>query len=566
MKLTHIGQTVRNLRRARELVNALVRYGFMDIVQELGLDRLVQQGRRTLRIAKPDEAMVRLPRAVRLRKAMEELGPTFVKLAQVLATRPDLIPSDWADEFAKLHDDVAQVPGEQILAVIRDELGNRIEGLFESIEPDALAAASVAQVHRAKLKDGTEVVLKVLRPGIRETLKADMEILDFFARFIEDHFQDIGYSPTDTVDQFARELRRETDLLIEARSTDRMYKDFENDPGIYFPRVYWEATTSKVLCIEYIEGTLLSRRKADEFTADERRAIVANGTRAVFGQCLEIGFFHADPHPGNIIAMRDGEGRAGPICFIDCGMTGHIDPKTAEHLADLTQGTAAGELDRVVDVVIALSDADPAIVHNRDFRADVWEFISHFQDASFSELRMGALLGEFFEKIRRHRLRCPADMVFLIKAITTIEGVGEDLCPEFDIVEHVRPSVERLVRRRYGIRALRKRLQGSFIGYAEFAEGLPRDVGQLLAAIRRHKLTMNLEHRGLDRLTRSLEHASRNISQALIITALIVASSVLVLADSAAEPTPGYLTIAAVAGFASAVVLTLLVVTLGKKK
>jgi ubiquinone biosynthesis protein len=517
-------------------------------------------------MAKPDEAIVGLPRAVRLRKAMEELGPTFVKLAQVLATRPDLIPSEWADEFAKLQDDVAQVPSAQILAVIHDELGDRVDDLFESIEPDALAAASIAQVHRAKLEDGTEVVLKVLRPGIRETLTADMEILDFFARFLEDHFQDIGFSPTDTVDQFARALRRETDFLIEARSTDRMYKNFEDDPDVHFPRVYWEATTSKVLCLEYVEGTLLSRRGVDEFTAAETRAIVANGARAVFRQCLEIGFFHADPHPGNIIALRSPEGQAGPICFIDCGMTGHIDPKTAEYLADLTQGTAAGDLERVIYVLVALSDADPAIVSNRDFRADVWEFISHFQEASFRELQMGTLLGEFFEKMRAHRLCVPADMVFLIKAITTIEGVGEELCPEFDIIEHVRPSVERLVRRRYGAGALRKRLQGSFIGYAEFAEALPRDVGQLLATIRRRQLTINLEHRGLDRLTKSLEHASRNISRALFITALIVASSILVLADSAAEPTPGHLTIAAVAGFAAAMILALLGVTIGRNR
>jgi len=566
MKIPNIGKTIRDVRRAREMVNVLARYGFTDIVESFGLDRLVQQGRQTLRLAKPDEAVARLPREVRMRKAMERLGPTFVKLAQVLSTRPDLIPSAWANEFAKLQDDVAQEPSDKILEVIHAELGDRVETLFESIEPEALAAASVAQVHRARLKDGTDVVLKVLRPEIRETLKTDMEILDYFARLIEAHFRDVGFSPIETVDQFAREIRRETDLLIEARSTDRMRKDFDRDPGVHFPRVFWEASTSKVLCIEFIAGTLLSRVEPGAFTDEERRSIVANGSRAVFHQCLETGFFHADPHPGNIIALRDDEGRAGAICFIDCGMTGHIDPKTAELLADLTQGTVTGELDRVIDVVVALSDADPAIVSDRDFRADVWEFISHFQNANFSELRMGALLGEFFEKVRRHQLRVPADMVFLIKAITTIEGVGEDLCPEFDIVAHVRPTIERLVRRRYGIRALRRRVRNSFIGYAEFTEKLPRDIGQLLTAVRRQKLTMNLEHRGLDRVTSTLEHASRNIARALIITALIVGSSILVLADSAGDPKHGVLTIAASAGFVLAVILAVLGITIGKKR
>ena len=564
--LPDFNQKIRNVQRARELVSALVRYGFGDAVQSLGLDRLVQQGRRTLRMAHADDDITRLPRSVRLRRMMEELGPTFVKLAQILSTRPDLIPSDWAEEFAKLQDDVAQVPGEQILEIIQRELGARVDDLFESIEPEALAAASIAQVHRATLKDGTKVVLKVQRPGLRELLKADMEVLEFFAHFIEKHFQNIGYSPTETVDQFARELRRETDFTLEGRATDRMRLAFEDMPDIHFPQVYWDATTSSVLCLEYIDGTVLSRRKPDEFTEDELQTIVANGARAVFRQCLEIGFFHADPHPGNIVVLRDDEGRAGPICFIDCGMTGHIDPKTAEHLADLTLGTVAGELDRVIDMVIAITDADPVIANNRVFRSDVWEFISHFEDASFSELQMGSLLGEFFEKIRRHRLHCPADMVFLIKAMTTIEGVGEELCPTFDIVEYVRPYVERLIRRRYGIRALRSRLRNSLLGYTQLAETLPRDVSQLMSSIRKQQLTMNLEHRGLDRLTESLEHASRNIAQALIITALVIASSILVLADSAVEPTHGPLAIVAMVGFSTAVVLAIVMVFVGRLK
>ncbi len=564
LMIRRIPQTFRNIRRAHDVVNVLMRYGFEDIVQELGLDGLVLRGRRTLRLVRRDKTLHREPRAVRLRKAMEELGPTFIKLGQILATRPDLIPQEWADEFANLQDNVAPVAGETIIAVIHEELGSRVEALFDHINPEPLAAASIAQVHRARLKDGTEVVLKVLRPGIHKILEADMEILELFAQFVEKYFRDLGFSPVETVDQFQRELRRETDYTLEGRSTDRMRADFENDPHINFPKIYWEASTSSVLCIEFVDGRLLSRRKPGEFTDEERETIVRNGTRAVFRQCLEFGFFHADPHPGNIIALRDEEGRIGPICFIDCGMTAHIDPRTAQNLADIVQGTIQGELDRVIDVVIAMTDADPIIASDRVFRAEVWEFISHFQNIDLQSLQMGTLLSEFFEKLQRNKLRCPADIVFLIKAITTIEGVGEQLCPEFDIIAEARPSIEKLVKQRYGIRALRSRLQNGMLAYAEMAETVPREVDWLLTSIRRQKLAINLEHRGLHDVTRSVEHASRNVSRALVTTALLVTSSVLVLANSAAPTQSVILSVGAICGFVGAGALAFWSVTMGK--
>ncbi len=564
--IRNIPQTIRNIRRAHDVVNVLIRYGFEDVVQETGLDQILLRSRRVLRLVRRDKTIDREPRAVRLRKVLEELGPTFVKLGQILATRPDLISREWADEFAKLQDDVAQVPGEQIIAIIHEQLGSKVDELFEHIEPEAMAAASIAQVHRARLKDGTEVVLKVLRPGIHKVLEADMELLELLATFVEKHFRDIGFSPVETVDQFQREIRRETDYTIEARSTERMRVDFEDDPNINFPRIFNEASTASVLCIEFIEGTLLSKRKPDEFTKEELESIVRNGTHAVFRQCLELGFFHADPHPGNIIVQRDAEGKAGPICFIDCGMTAHIDPRTAEALADIVQGTIAGELDRVIDVVIALTDTDPMISSNRVFRAEVWEFISHFQNADLKSLQMGQLLSEFFDKLQRNQLRCPADIVFLIKAITTIEGVGEDLCPDFDIISEARPSIERLVRKRYGYRALKSRVQNSMIAYAEMAESIPRELEMLLTALRRQKLTFNLEHRGLYDITRTVEHASRNIARALVITALLVASSVLILAHSAGTTMSMPLVVGAGMGFTAAGVLAFWSITFGKKR
>lgn len=557
-----LGRTIRNIRRAKEILGVLASFGFGQAIVDLDLDRLVLRGRRMIGLSKPDASVTRKPTAVRLREAAEELGPTFVKLAQVLSTRPDLIPPEWAEEFAKLQSTVRPVPADEIKPYL-DELIERMpetgdEGpRFHRIEYEAMAAGSIAQAHRATLAGGGEVILKVLRPDIEEIIEADLEIMATLAEFIEDRFSDLGYSPIDVVEQFRRQVRREIDLELERRSMARMAASFTEDDRVTFPKVYPQHSTPEVLCMEHVKGTLLSDFKKDgdhkeggRFTEDQRREIVAIGTDVVFRQCFEIGFFHADPHPGNLFVLIDpamdasGEGEAGALakreapdvrlCFIDYGMTGNIDPRTAEVLADLVQGTIAGDLDRVLDVVIELTGVSPMKAHDRAFRADAWEFISRFQSASLADLRMGALLSEFFAKLRKHKLRVPADIVYLIKAITTIEGVGEMVCPNFDIVDHVRPHVEGLLRRRYGFRAAKRRVQGAVVGYAELMERAPREVASILHMVRNEELGVQLKHHGLSEVTDELERASRNISYSLVVAALVVGGSIMLLADRAA--------------------------------
>ena len=545
-----IGRTFRQARRSREILSVLIRYGFEDVVIELGLDRVIERGRRLFG-QRPREEYKRLPQPVRLRQALEELGATFIKLGQVLSMRPDLIPPEWASEFRRLQDEAPEVPFERIRERLEAEFPSGVDALFPYIEREPIAAASLAQIHRARRPDGTEVVLKVLRPEIHEVLESDMDILRWLAGFAENHFSNLGYSPTEVVEQFARELEREIDLAREGRSAERLGNAFADNPNVLFPTVHHELTTANCLCMEEVHGTPLSRFEEGGFTAEERRAVVANGTDAVFRQCLVIGFFHADPHPGNIFALPGGR-----VCFIDCGMTGQIDPATAGRLADLVWAVLAGDLDRVIEVTLALSDADPAIAEDRTFRADAWEFISRFHGATFQTLDMGRLLQDFFDRIRRHGLRCPADMVFLIKALTTIEGVGEQLLPSFDVVGYVRPYVEDLVWRRYSFSAVRKRLRRTAVGYAELAEDMPGQLRSLFYALRRNRMTVNLEHRGLDQVTRTLEHASLNVARALIIAGLLIGSSVLMLAD-ATTGTRGVFSIVGFTGFGVAGLLAL---------
>jgi len=246
----------------------------------------------------------------------------------------------------------------------------------------------------------------------------------------------------------------------------------------------------------------------------------------VLRQCLEVGFFHADPHPGNLFAMP-----GGAIGFIDCGMTGQLDDRTTQDLAELVAGVARGDLDMVLAVMASLADIDQEKLDDRPFRADVREFVARFQSTPMEELNFGLLLREFFEKLQDHHIRCPGDLVLLIKALTTIEAVASSLDPSFELATFARPFVEKLVMRKYSVTAARKRMQMGIVQYAELMEDLPREVRGIISQVRKNRFAINLEHRGLSRLTHTIEHASRNISFSLIVASMFVGSSILILAS-----------------------------------
>ncbi len=555
--LSTIPRRIRHVQRYIRVLEVFAKHGFADLAHQLRLDALIDRGRSIVGAA-PKANQEHIPRAERVRHVLEELGPTFVKMGQVLSTRPDLIPQEWADEFTKLQDSVPGVDYEVIHATLEAEFPGKVTRLFRSIQKKPLAAASIAQVHRARLHDGARIVLKVLRPGIREVTETDMEILRTLAEAAESHFSNLGYSPTEVVSEFAKELAKEVDLRHEGRATERLRGLFEDDPDIVFPKVYWEATTRNVLALEEIRGVVLSRLEDGEISAADRRRVVENGARAVFRQCLEFGFFHADPHPGNLVALPGGR-----IAFIDCGMTGQLDTKTAQHLADLVSGVVSGDLERIVGVVGALADVEPEKLEDRGVRADAQAIVSEFQNTPLERLDLGRLLQNFFRALRAHQIRCPADLVFLIKALTTIESVGRRLDPSFEMVEFARPYIEALVQKRYSLTAIRSRLRRSLLQYTELAEDLPGELRPLLSQLRRSKFAFNLEHRGLGRLTHVIEHASRNISFALIIAAMLVGSSILVLA--ARNPGLAALTAIGIAGFVASGILVVLMIISNRK-
>ncbi len=526
-----IRRGIRNTKRAAEVITVLAKHGFRQFLSDTGIERMIERGQEILLRSKPEAATPAKPFAVRVREALEELGGTFIKLGQVLSTRPDLVPTDLAEELRSLRSNCPTVPYAEIRKRLEEEFGDKLDEYFQSIDEVPLAAASIAQVHRAVLKDGTHVVLKIVRPGIEETIESDIDILTELARLTENRISELGYSPKETVREFQQELAREVDLIYEGRSTDRFRQNFADDPKIHFPIVYWPSTTRRVLTLEHVQGTLLSETDFSSMSPEQRRTICEKGSEAVFRQCLEHGFFHADPHPGNIFATAD-----GGICFIDCGMTGRIDRQTMQSLATLVMSVINSDLDKVLEATMSLCDADKALKFDRTFRRDAWSFMARFERGTIESLDMAGLLNEFFALMRRYRIRCPADLVFLIKAISTIQGAAREIDPTFNLVAHGRPQLEKLIRDRYGFTAARDRLLTSAQRYLSLMEDLPDEVRDVLDQLRRREFSVNLRHHGIDRLNDdTLEHASGTIAVGLVIAGLLVGSSVLILAERGME-------------------------------
>ncbi|KAF0190065.1 MAG: hypothetical protein FD168_363 [Desulfobulbaceae bacterium] len=526
MKVLQLRQTLRSTRRLAEILKVLSTFGFREVLVDLGLSTGTTGHKQDDKPDLPEQETAILARPVRLRMVLEQLGPTFIKLGQILSTRPDLIPPDWAEEFKQLQDNCRQVSFDEIQKVLEDEFPGRLSHLFSSIEPVALAAASMAQVHRARLTDGSEVVLKVLRPGNRQLIEEDMALLEGMAQFVEQYFSDLGYSPVAVAKEFSREIFKEVNLIHEGQSTERLRRYFQNDPNICFPKVYWEASTRNILTLEEIHGRLLSTLTPSQLSAETRRAIVANSTDAIFKQCLRFGFFHADPHPGNIFLLTGDK-----LCFIDCGMTGQLDKRTTDHLIDLVAGVTTGNIEKLCRVTIELTDIDPALTDGREFRSDLQLFTTHFQESDLQHLDITKLLSDFFAMLQRYHVRCPSDLLFLVKALTTIEGVAEQFDPQFDVLAHVEPQIREIVTKRYGFAAMRQRIEKSMGSYLTLLENLPLDIQRFLDQFRYNQFTLNLEIKRLDHLAEKMDSSSRLMGISMIISAMIVGSAILILAD-----------------------------------
>ena len=524
LSVLQLNRNIRSLRRYRQIVRVLFKYGFDHALELMGLSQFVNRWRKLVRRHEPE--LVLLSSAERMRLALEELGPTFVKLGQILSTRPDVIPRHFILEFAKLQDHVPSFPFEAALEQIRAELKREPGECFSFIDSEPLAAASIAQVHRARLLSGEEVVIKVRRPGVVEFVETDIDAMMGIATLAERHLpQSEIYDPVGLVKEFARTIRREMDFAREGHTIEKFAENFAGDPTLHFPQVHWEETARGVLTMQFIDGIKVSDTAALERAGLDRRLIARRGADAFLKMVLTHGFFHGDPHPGNVFILP-----GNVICLLDYGMVGRLDAQLKAYLTDILLAIVQRDVDEVISLLLYSGEITDSL-DTRALRRDLSAFIDSYYEIPLHEIEVGRMLLEFLEIITTYRIKFQPDLMLLSKALVAIEGMGRELDPDFDMVEHLRPFMKKAIRDRVSPRQMMREMGSHLVSYVTLARNLPRDLKEFLNRINRNKFKIDLEHRGLDRALRDFDKSINRLSSSLIIAALIVGSSIVMQTD-----------------------------------
>jgi len=513
-------ETYQDLKRYSHIVAVFVRHGFGDVLSRLKARYHISWGKRTF--PKQAKEFEGLSTPERLRLAFEELGPTFIKLAQILSSRPDLLPPEYIKELSKLQDSVAPFHFSDAKILVEAQFGRRLNDLFMSIEEAPVAAASLAQVHRATTTSGDKVAVKVQRVGVEAIIETDIRILYDLAGLAERHLSESRYfQPVRLVDEFARTIRRELDFVREGRNIDRFRNYFADTSTVYIPKVYWGLTAPKVLTTEYIEGIKISDLELLETAGLDRRAIAINGANLILKELFELHFFHADPHPGNLFVLEN-----NVIAPVDFGMTGAIDEEIAQQMSGIFIAVLEKDTDALVDLLCTMGVADE--LENRcSFKRDLKDLLERYYGLPLQQLDIGTIIDEIMSIVRTYKLRLPPDFAMMTKALLISEGVGRMLYPEFHIIEFARPYARKLLLQRFDpSRQLHKfvRAAGEAV---TFFERLPSDMREILTKIRKGDLAIGFEHRGLERLISEIDRSSNRISFAVVIAALIIGSSLI---------------------------------------
>jgi ubiquinone biosynthesis protein len=525
-KIGVIGRTYRNLNRYRQILGVLIKYGFGDLVETLKIEQYIEIGLQM--ISKKRRAPVeKLSRAERVRMAFEELGPTYIKLGQILSTRPDLVQVDFIHELSKLQDEVPPFPFEDARRIVESELREPLENIFASFTEIPLASASIGQVHRARYLDGEDVAVKVQRPGIRRLIDIDLEIMLHLATLAERHIEELSFhQPVRIVEEFAKTLERELDYTIEATSMERVSRQFLHDPTVYIPKVYRETTTSRVLTTELVQGIKVSKLDLLDQEGYDRKTITFRGAQICLRQIFNHGFFHADPHPGNIFVLPE-----NVICLLDFGMVGTIDRNTREDFVELVDSIVRSDETRAAQCLLKITswDEEPDM---RSFEKDVSEFIGEHLYKPLKEIELGKLLQHLLELSARHRLRIYPDIFLMMKALSTVEGVALLLDPDFDMLQHAEPFIKNVKLERFSPMRLESDVLSLTSQIFTFLKDFPKDLLEITRLIRQRKLSFSHELQGLDQMLSTHDQISNRISFSILIAALIIGSALIVISKT----------------------------------
>ena len=522
-RINRIEKTYRHVKRYRQILSVLFKYGFGDLVDVMNIEQYVEVGLKLVS-RKRRVKLESLSRAVRVRKALEELGPAFIKLGQILSTRPDLLSVDFMQELPKLQDDVPPFPFTDVRDILENEFGKPLDQIFSQFEEHPLAAASIGQVHRARTLDGEEVVVKVQRPDIRRIIEVDLEIMMHLADLAEKHIEGWDVQrPTRIVTEFARTIEKELDYTMESTNMLRFARQFDDDPDIYIPRVHREISSNRVLTMEYIDGVKASDINRLKKEGLDPVIIAERGFDLIMKQVFIYGFFHADPHPGNIFVLPD-----NVICYLDFGMMGRVDLASREDFVDLMLSIARGDEKKAVDALLELTSPQKE-PDRRMLERDVSEFIDQYSYMPLGELEMGELITRLLKTAALHRLSVPPNLFLMMKALASVEGLGRELDPGFDAVERATPFIKRIRMGRFKPGRLARDVADSGTDIFRMLREVPDEIRKILKLARQGLLKVEFEHRGLEPMLATHERISNRIAFAIVLAALIIGSALIVL-------------------------------------
>ena len=515
----------RSTNRVRQILNVFLKYGFGKVIDQIHLSRFVPFRKRIKSFGQWPS--VKEPAvAERLRMAFAELGPSFIKLAQILSSRPDLITKQYADEFKKLQDRVPPFSSAEAKQIIEQDIAKPIDQVFSRFDAAPIAAASIAQVHYATLIDGTEVVVKVQRPRIREQIETDVSILSFIAGLMEKYFPESAFfNPTGIVEEFTRTVRKELDFLEEARNCARFKRNFERDTDIHIPEVFTQYSTDKIIVMERIDGVRLDDIEGITRLGLDRVKLAKIGVNAYFKQILEDGFFHGDPHAGNIFAMQTGQ-----IAFMDFGIVGRVSPELRETMANTFLALIQKNFDSLIDQYIELGlipehvDLD---VFRKEFRADLADFFEPLYGLSIKEINFAEYLDTVTHLAIKHNMKIPSDLLLINKAMLILENIGRELDPDFDFISAAEPYASKIIKERMSPGKLYEKARKNISDISDFAVLFPKQLRQVVQKVLRDDFHIKMTHIGIDRFIRDMDRSSNRISFSLIISAMLLSSAIM---------------------------------------
>ncbi|MFP4686747.1 MAG: ABC1 kinase family protein [bacterium] len=518
--LLGINRKIGDLQRLQEIIKILVKHGYGHYIRVLNLDHYLPFGDKIFKKVEPE---TEIPGPDRLRIMLEELGPTFVKFGQLLSLRTDVVPPEVALELEKLQAGVRPLNWEEIDKVIEAELAAPRGEVFRKITQKAEGSASLAQAHCAELKDGREVMVKIQRPGIEKNINRDIELMRFLASLMEKYMENAQrYQPGALVEEFAASIKRELNFVNEAINIRHFKNNFETIPGVKIPAVYWEYTTRRLLVMEQVEGDTLSTyfQSGKKLPADPR-LLARRGAKVIMKQVFVDGFFHGDPHPGNIIITPKGE-----LAFIDFGIVGRLDEDLMDELTGLLLAVKNRDSGEAFKIMVRMGLVEPG-GHSNRVRRHLLQMMDKYFEVPFRQIKARDIFSDLNEFLTKFDIKFPPEFYLLLKAIITVESVAVKLDPDFELAEVATPYLVRLVEKYRGLESFKRIGPELFFDFVRFGRDLPATLSGLFRKINSGNLGLEFKHRGLDGLIMELSRSSNRLSLALVLAALIVGSSIL---------------------------------------